>query len=160
MDCPYCGGSSRVVDSRPISDGVRRRRQCQKCERRFTTHERLAPVELKVVKAAGTTEQFQPEKLERSIRRVTRGNGIGEERVRRLVRRIEAQLSLLPGPTIRSRDLAEMVIVELESLHPLAHHRYRAHYTDPQGRPLPQAAPDEELLADDALQQPGLFEDG
>lgn len=158
MDCPYCGGSSRVVDSRPISDGVRRRRQCQRCERRFTTHERLAPVELKVVKADGRSEEFQGEKLERSVRRVARGNGIPESRVRRLVRRIEAQLSLLPGPTVPSRHLAELVMIELEGLHPLAHHRYRANYTDPQGKLLPSAAPDEILDPTDEEDQIALFE--
>lgn len=158
MDCPYCGGSSRVVDSRPISDGVRRRRQCQECDRRFTTHERLAPVELRVLKARGGSEEFQPEKMERSVRRVTAGLGVPDERIRRLVRRLEAQLSLLPGPSVRSRDLAEMVMAQLERLHPLAHHRYRANYTAPDGTSLPTAAPGEELPPTAAGTQPGLFD--
>lgn len=158
MDCPHCGGSSRVVDSRPISDGIRRRRQCQACEKRFTTHERLAPVELRVLKTRGGSEEFQPEKVERAVRRVSVGLGVSDERIRRLVRHLEAQLSLLPGPSVRSRDLAEMVMAQLESLHPLALHRYRANYTRPDGTPLPTAAPDEELVPAPAEAQPGLFD--
>ena len=143
MDCPYCGGSSRVVDSRPITDGIRRRRECQRCERRFTTHERLAPVELRVVKAGGGSEAFQAQKIERAVTRVVAGLDVSEERVRQLVRRVEAQLSLLGGPTVSSRHLAALVLDQLEALHPLAHHRFLANYTDPEGRLLP--APQGEL---------------
>ena len=157
MDCPYCGGSSRVVDSRPISDGIRRRRQCQKCERRFTTHERLAPVELRVVKARGGSEEFQPEKIERVVRRVTRGRDVSDERVRQLVRRVEAQLSLLPGPSVASRHIVSLVLDQLAALDPLAHHRLYSNYTDPEGRVLPSpAGPHED--EEEAVNQIALFE--
>ena len=155
MDCPYCGGSSRVVDSRPISDGIRRRRECQRCERRFTTHERLAPVELRVVKAGGDSEEFQGRKIERAVRRVTTGLGVPDDRVRQLVRHVEAQLSLLGGPTVSSRHIAALVLDQLEGLHPLAHHRFRADYTDTEGRPLPSPAAEIEEL--DEADQIALF---
>jgi transcriptional repressor NrdR len=155
MDCPYCGGSSRVVDSRPISDGIRRRRECQQCEQRFTTHERLAPVELRVVKASGESEEFQAAKIERVVRRVTRDLGVSDQRVRQLVRHVEAQLSLLRGPTVSSRHLAALVLDQLEGLHPLAHHRLRANYTDPDGRLLPSPVGD--LEEPDEVDQIALF---
>jgi len=151
MDCPYCGGSSRVVDSRPITDGIRRRRECQNCERRFTTHERLAPVELRVVKAGGGSEPFQGQKIERAVTRVADGLDVSEERVRQLVRRVEAQLSLLGGPSVSSRHIAALVLDQLEALHPLAHHRFRANYTDPEGRLLPSPTEVEELSEEDQI---------
>ena len=156
MDCPYCGGSSRVVDSRPITDGIRRRRECQRCERRFTTHERLAPVELRVLKAGGGSEEFQPAKIHRAVRRVTAGLGLSDERVRQLVRHVEAQLSLLGGPTVSSRHIAALVLDQLEALHPLAHHRFLSNYTDPEGRVLPSPTGDAEEAEE--VDQIALFE--
>lgn len=145
-----------MVDSRPISDGIRRRRECQKCERRFTTHERLAPVELKVVKVRGGSEDFQPEKIERVVRRVTRGCDVRPDRLGQLVRRVEAQLSLLGGPSVSSRHIAALVLDQLEAVDPLAHHRLKSNYTDPEGRVLPSPAMGRE--DEEAVNQIGLFE--
>ena len=69
MECPTCGGSTRVVDSRATEDGaIRRRRQCSRCEHRFTTYERLAELEPTVVKRDGRREPFQLDKLLTGIR--------------------------------------------------------------------------------------------
>jgi len=113
MECPYCGKDTRVIDSRPIHEGIRRRRQCLACEHRFTTHERLAPVELKVQKSNGEVEDFQPDKLQRTVHRVTRGDGVPEELLRRAVRRIELQLQDWGRPAIESRELAMLLLDQL-----------------------------------------------
>ena len=64
MNCPYCGhGDSRVIDSREVNDGIRRRRQCLDCGSRFTTYERLQPAGLFVVKKDGRREEFSKDKL-------------------------------------------------------------------------------------------------
>ena len=69
MECPTCGGGTRVVDSRATEDGaIRRRRECSRCEHRFTTYERLAELEPTVVKRDGRREPFQLEKLLTGIR--------------------------------------------------------------------------------------------
>ena len=59
MNCPYCGYyDSKVIDSRDVNDGIRRRRQCLKCEQRFTTYERLQPSGLFVIKKDGRREEI------------------------------------------------------------------------------------------------------
>ncbi len=69
MDCPTCGGGTRVIDSRGTDDGaIRRRRECVECDFRFTTFERLAELEPSVVKRDGRREPFQKEKLLQGIR--------------------------------------------------------------------------------------------
>ena len=69
MQCPFCGhNESRVIDSRESPEGIRRRRECLRCELRFTTYERVAAMPLVVVKRDGRREPFSAEKLERSLR--------------------------------------------------------------------------------------------
>ena len=69
MDCPNCAGNTRVIDSRGTDDGaIRRRRECQECEFRFTTFERSAELEPSVIKRDGRREPFQKEKLLQGIR--------------------------------------------------------------------------------------------
>jgi transcriptional repressor NrdR len=133
MECPYCGGSSKVVDSRPMADGIRRRRQCEACGKRFTTHERLAPAELRVVKLSGESEPFRSDKLVRVMRRVSRDLGVDDDRIRALARRIEAELAETAPGTIESWDLAEILADRLADLHPVARTRFLANYEDATG---------------------------
>ena len=70
MNCPYCGHyDSKVIDSRDVNDGIRRRRQCLKCDERFTTYERLQPSSLFVIKKDGNREEFDRDKLLAGIRK-------------------------------------------------------------------------------------------
>ena len=161
MDCPYCGSGTRVIDSRPISDGIRRRRECSAEKHRFTTHERLAPVELRVIKADGVGERFEPAKLERVVRRVAGPEPLSGERVRRLVQRVGLKAEDLYGSTVRSYDLAMLLLDELRPTHPLAYHRFLANYTDARGELLPPGATDGTGAADaGAVPQLELFEGG
>lgn len=159
MECPYCGGSSRVVDSRPNADGVRRRRECTQCGKRFTTQEQIVLPELRVKKRDGSTQDFRAEKLERAVQRVVPEREMSEERIRGVVRRVEAQLLNWRGNEIRSWDLAMLLLDQLRGLHPLAYRRFLANYTDADGEllPPPDAAEVDEAAADDA-EQITLFE--
>ena len=134
MECPYCGGPSRVVDSRPIPEGIRRRRECQRCGRRFTTHERLAPAELRVVKQPGRPpELFDGAKIARAVLRVARDGRLTEGQARELARRIEAELVDQGRSTVRSAEIAERVLARLTELDRLAATRFAADYTDLEG---------------------------
>src|SRR5437762_464901 len=62
VQCPYCSGDSSVTETRVTTDGMRRRRLCTVCKRRFTTYEKVAAPSLKVVKRDGTTEPFDGDK--------------------------------------------------------------------------------------------------
>jgi transcriptional repressor NrdR len=135
MNCPYCDGPSKVVDSRPIPDGIRRRRECLDCARRFTTHERLAPAEIRVVKQPGrASEAFDAEKIARAVARVGRdGARLGEAEARSLARRIEAELVDAGRSSIRSAEIAERVLALLIEVDRLAATRFVADYTDLEG---------------------------
>jgi len=134
MDCPYCGSASRVIDSRPIQDGVRRRRVCKVCTKRFTTHERLAPAQLKVRKRGGRgIESFRVEKLMASLTKVVRGTSLDRDDADRLARRIELELTDEQVQGVYSLEIARRVLEKLEGLDDLAYERYAVSYREPDG---------------------------
>jgi transcriptional repressor NrdR len=133
MECPFCGGATLVKDSRPMADGIRRRRECVVCKGRFSTHERLAPAEVRVAKLSGPSEPFDRAKLERVLRRVTRDTGVGEEAIAAAVRFIEADLARSGRSSIDSWDLVGMLAERLARLDADAHRRFLANYTDADG---------------------------
>lgn len=137
MECPYCSSESRVIDSRPIPDGVRRRRVCKTCAKRFTTHERLAPAQLKVRKRGSrVVESFRVEKLIESMARVVRGTRLGREDAERLGRRIELELTDEQAQSVYSLEIARRVLEKLEELEDraaLAYERYALNYRELDG---------------------------
>lgn len=128
MECPFCGGDSHVLDSRGGAREVRRRRACLGCGRRFTTYERLAAPELRVLKREGATEAFDRDKLLRVVLRVIRGRGIAEKSADNLVRGLEAELSDLGSHTVASGDLADRLLGRLRALDAVAASRFAANY--------------------------------
>ena len=91
MQCPYCGSTQhRVVDSREAADAIRRRRQCENCDQRFTTYERAEAVRMHVVKRGGRREPFDREKLLRGLQRAAAKRPIEPERLDEVVASIEA----------------------------------------------------------------------
>src|SRR5947209_829984 len=110
MNCPYCIGESKVVDSRPISDGIRRRRQCLACGRRFTTQEKLVSVEIKVIKLRGRPiEEFRLDKIKSAMGRVSKGRSIEKAQIENAARSIEAELVDSGKLNVRSEEIASMV---------------------------------------------------
>jgi transcriptional repressor NrdR len=135
MNCPYCGGDSQVVDSRTASEGVRRRRLCDECKRRFTTYEKIAPPSIKVIKRNGKAEPFDFEKLTRSVGRVCRDRpGLGKPAIARIARAIEAQLLDERLKSIRSGELVARVLDMLRDVDRVAHNRLAANYLDEDGQ--------------------------
>ena len=95
MRCPKCGGSkSSVVDSRQAEDGntIRRRRECEECQHRFTTYERVEERTLVVVKKDGTREQFSRDKIFNGIIRSAQKRPVSSDEIEELVNRIEQKL--------------------------------------------------------------------
>jgi transcriptional repressor NrdR len=91
MQCPYCGSpQNRVVDSREAAEAIRRRRQCENCDQRFTTYERAEAVRMYVVKRNGRREPFDRDKLLRGLQRAAAKRPIEPERLEEVVASIEA----------------------------------------------------------------------
>jgi transcriptional repressor NrdR len=135
MQCPYCGGDSNVTETRVTVDGgMRRRRVCTACKRRFTTYERLGPPGLKVAKRDGTIEPFELDKLLRALRRVCAHRpGITDAALQRVARDIEAKLVDSGRKSVTWSDLATHVLDRLANLDPVAAQRFAANYTDESG---------------------------
>lgn len=130
MKCPFCQSSlSKVVDKRGVlgRGEIRRRRECLKCGRRYTTYEILAKVEILVLKKDGTREPFVREKLERGlIRALEKRPGIDKASL--IVDRIESRLRLKRLQEVPSQTLGKWMLSELKKLDPIAYLRFASVY--------------------------------
>lgn len=130
MQCPYCGeGDSRVVDTRATGDGIRRRRECQACRKRFTTYEQISEA-LLIVKRDGRREPFDRFKLLQGIRIACAKRPIAQADIERIVTQIEEYLFSLGRAEVRSEVIGQMVLEKLKELDPLAYIRFAIVYME------------------------------
>ncbi len=131
MRCPYCKeDNDRVIDSRSGEDGfvTRRRRECNGCGRRFTTYERIAELDVRVVKKDGSREAFQPEKIRRGLERACWKRPIPTSRVELVINEIAQEVYTLTDPEIDSQIIGEMVMEKLIDLDDVAYIRFASVY--------------------------------
>ena len=134
MQCPYCGGDSSVTETRVTADGMRRRRVCTACKRRFTTYEKVGAPGLKVGKRDGTVEAFDGDKLFRALRRVAAHRNVAsDEDLRRIARDIEATLVDSGRKSIAWSDIVTLALSRLANIDPVSAHRLEANYVDETG---------------------------
>jgi len=131
--CPFCGCTSdKVIDSREVRDAleIRRRRECDECQRRYTTRERLDEVLPKIVKRDERREEYDRAKLEHGIQKACVKRPISEHAIQRLVDRIERGLGESGEAELTSDGLGELVLQELIALDPLAAARFASVFRD------------------------------
>jgi transcriptional repressor NrdR len=135
VQCPYCSGDSSVTETRVTADGLRRRRVCTVCKRRFTTYEKLGAPALKVGKRDGSVEPFDTEKLITSLRRVcAHRNNVSDEDLKRIARDIEATLVDSGRKSISWSDLVSLALARLQNVDPVcAQPRGELHGRDRRG---------------------------
>ena len=154
MQCPFCGSDSAVTESRVSTDGVRRRRVCSSCKRRFTTYEKVGSPGLRVEKRDGTHEPFDAEKLHRTLAKLARRRAaMDADTLRRIVRDVEATLVDRATRTARWSDIVRLVIARLAAIDPVVAARLEASYRDDSGR----LRLDDDGDDDDGRPQLGLF---
>lgn len=133
MKCPNCGyEENRVIDSRPLNkeNGIRRRRECEECKYRFTTYEYVSLTTALVVKNNGTREEFNREKLIRSISLACVKRPVSIDTIHNVVKVVENKI-LSEGLTeIASKDIGEKVIDALKSIDKVAYIRFASVYHD------------------------------
>jgi transcriptional repressor NrdR len=130
MQCPYCGQpDSRVVDTRATSDGIRRRRECQVCRKRFTTYEQISEA-LLIVKRDGRREPFDRNKLLQGIRIACAKRPIAMPDIERSVSQIEEHLFSLGRAEVPSRVIGQLILEKLKELDPLAYIRFAIVYLE------------------------------
>lgn len=129
MKCPYCGHpESKVTDSRTVDDGIRRRRACLACGARFTTYERVQPVELYVIKRDGRREPFNREKLLSGVRKACEKRPLPAGALEALVSDVETVVSTLGKPEVPSSVIGDLVMERLRDLDKIAYIRFASVY--------------------------------
>ncbi len=132
MRCPNCQNEdTKVLDSRPIDEGdaIRRRRECEKCNFRFSTYEEIEILDLTVVKKDGRREMFSKEKLERAIRLPLDKRPHTDETFRRLLSAIEIEIQRkAKDGEIKSSEIGDIVMKKLKKADKVAYIRFAAVY--------------------------------
>ena len=154
MRCPYCGKSDlKVIDSRDSGDGIRRRRECLACERRFTTYEYVQMRSVMVVKRDGRREEFQREKLFSSLTKACAKRPLPVGSIDKVVDDIGRQLTESGRAELTSHAIGELVMERLSALDRVAWIRFASVYKD-----FRDIESFKEAI--DALLQPGILDNG
>jgi transcriptional repressor NrdR len=131
MNCPYCSHSdSKVIDSREVDEGIRRRRQCLSCHNRFTTYERIQPAALFIIKKDQRREEYNREKLLSGIRKACEKRPLPTGSIERVVNEIEAGLFRQGKTEIASTLIGDMVMEKLKELDNIAYIRFASVYRE------------------------------
>ena len=131
MKCPYCGYSeSKVIDSRPADDdlSIRRRRECNKCLRRFTTYEQVENFPVFVIKKDGRRDQFDRRKILNGIIKACEKRPVSAADIEELATDIEQFVRSAPGHEVTSQALGELVMERLMQLDEVAYVRFASVY--------------------------------
>jgi transcriptional repressor NrdR len=131
MKCSYCGyKEDRVVDSRPTSAGtaIRRRRECLKCGKRFTTYEYIEEVSLMVIKKDGRREPFDRKKILNGIIKACEKRPVGMEQIEEAVKFVERALQRKSDREVSSHRIGELMMERLKLLDDVAYVRFASVY--------------------------------
>ena len=133
MKCPFCGHlDDRVVDSRESREGeaIRRRRECARCERRFTSYERIDEIPYMVVKKDGTRERFERQKVIAGMLKACEKRPVSVAILESVANRVEAALHERPDKEMSAEEVGACVMDELKALDKVAYVRFASVYRD------------------------------
>jgi len=129
MKCPFCEASNaRVIDTREVSDGIRRRRECQQCHQRFTTYERIVRVNLLVVKRDQSRQAFDRDKLLEGMQAACSKRPVSADQLEEAAREIEAELYAMGRSEVDSLTIGELVMDRLRRIDDVAYVRFASVY--------------------------------
>jgi len=133
VNCPFCGHlHDKVVDSRESKEGesIRRRRECLKCERRFTTYERIDEVPYMVIKKDGRREKFDRQKVLAGLLKACEKRPVSMSRLSELVNQVESKVIDSPDREIQTTEIGEILMEGLRELDKIAYVRFASVYRD------------------------------
>lgn len=131
MKCPYCDYSgTKVLDSRPANENksIRRRRECEKCNRRFTTFEMIEETPLIVIKKDGSREEFSRDKILRGLIRACEKRPVPVERLEVIVSEVEKELRTTANAEVESSEIGSYVMSQLHPVDEVAYVRFASVY--------------------------------
>lgn len=131
MKCPFCKRSeTKVLESRQSEGSLRRRRECLKCTKRFTTYERMETTNLLIIKRSGDRQQFNRDKLRRGLLHSTEKRPISSEQIEGMLDEIEEELKRGRATEVPSKRIGDLVMKKLKRLDKIAYIRFAAVYLD------------------------------
>lgn len=133
MKCPYCyQPDTGVIDSREADDQtcIRRRRVCNKCDKRFTTYERVEGIDLKIIKKDGSRQEYDREKLKRGIVKATWKRPVSMAEIDQLIDDVESKLRQKQTTEIKSWEIGNLVINRLKKIDTLSYLLFASVYRD------------------------------
>ena len=133
MKCPYCGtDDTKVIDSRPAEENnaIRRRRQCEKCNKRFTTYEKVETIPLIIIKKDDNREPYDRSKIERGIVRSCHKRPVSYDQIVSTVEEIEAEIFNKEEKEISSNEIGEIVMDKIKELDQVAYVRFASVYRE------------------------------
>ena len=133
MKCPYCGeDDTKVIDSRPADDNssIRRRRQCERCGKRFTTYEKLETMPFVVIKKGRTREPYNRSKVEAGIVRSCHKRPVSIQQINQMIDEIENEIFTMEDREVETSAIGELVMQKLKQLDEVAYVRFASVYRE------------------------------
>ncbi|MBL7059333.1 transcriptional repressor NrdR [Candidatus Pacearchaeota archaeon] len=131
MECIYCShNKTKVTDKRPSPDGTRRRRECKKCKKRFTTYEKIGKNNFYIIKKDGNREKFDKNKLEKGIYKAFEKRPISQEKIDKMINDIEEILRRKGKRELKSTVIGELIMKKIKKLDNVAYIRFASVYRD------------------------------
>ena len=133
MKCPYCNAQdTKVIDSRPADDNssIRRRRQCEKCGKRFTTYEKLETMPLMVIKKDRSRETYDRSKIESGISHSCHKRPVSTQQINAMIDEIENQIFNMEEKEVETTVIGELVMRKLKQLDEVAYVRFASVYRE------------------------------
>jgi transcriptional repressor NrdR len=131
MYCPYCSHkNSKVTDKRESPEGIRRRRECLKCKKRFTTYEKAAVEDIYIIKKDNRREKFSREKLESGIHKAFEKRPVEKSKIDKMINEIEEQIRKTGKKEIKSSVIGELIIKKIKKIDNVAYIRFASVYRD------------------------------
>jgi transcriptional repressor NrdR len=131
MICPFCGhGDTKVVDSRDTNDSkaIRRRRECEKCQARFSTYEEMEIMRLTVIKRDGSKQDYDRAKIEIGIRKALEKRPVGDDKINKTLGDIEYEIQARESNEITSKEIGKIILEKLKELDDVGYLRFASVY--------------------------------
>ena len=133
MKCPFCNSdNTSVVDSRPVDDinGIRRRRKCEACNKRFTTYEKIETIPFIIIKKDQNREQYDRSKIEAGVLRACHKRPVSAAQISALVDSVETEVFNSEEKEVPSSFIGELIMNKLRGLDPVAYVRFASVYRE------------------------------
>lgn len=131
MECPYCNhNETKVTDKRNSQEGFRRRRECLKCKKRFTTYEKIVKNDIYVIKKDKRREKFSREKLESGINKAFEKRPVSKEKIKKIINEIENLIEKSGKKEIKSSFIGEIIMKKIKKIDNIAYIRFASVYRE------------------------------